>query len=85
MQRYYNLGSDLFRYRSVLQEILRDVKAGDRISAVYTPREALKFYHNGRYMGEIRDDRFAKRYMNIWLHPNAYYDNLRKSLLYGTS
>lgn len=85
MERYYNLGSKLSNYREVLGRIFPDVKPGDRISALYTPQVGLKFYQNVRYIGEIRDNQFAQRFINIWLHPNAHYSDLRHSLLYGAS
>ena len=83
MKRYDNLGPELSRYREKLTQIFPKVVSGDRISAIYDPKKGLKFFYNGRSIGEIQDKTFAKRFINIWLHPNAYYDSFRRKLLFG--
>ena len=82
LRRYYSdIDEKEQGYRSQLHDILVDVIEGDRIAAIYIPNEGLIFYHNGIKKGIIQDDEFAKRYINIWLHPNAHYQGFKKKLI----
>ena len=82
MRRYYKLSkADETNYRTQLSRVYPSVKSGDRITAVFTPKEGVKFYYNGSFRGEIKGGSFAHKFINIWLHPNAYYGDLRNDLL----
>lgn len=60
-----------------------DVNAGDRITGVLTPKVGVAFYLNGRALGEVREPRFAERFMGIWLSPDTSEPALRTALLTG--
>lgn len=81
IERYYNIGKNKRIYRETLNSILLSVEEGDRISAVYQPGRGLSFFYNSKKIGLIDDLDFAKKYIMIWLHPQAYYEDVRRGLL----
>lgn len=58
-----------------------DVKAGDRISGLNAPSEAISFFVNGRLQRRIEDPLFARLFLGIWLAPQSSEPGLRKQLL----
>ena len=84
MSRYHRLtAEDEKRYRRELARVFRDVKPEDTITAVFTPGEELSFFHNGQPTGQLYDMRFAKRFLDIWLHPDCHYAEMRRQLVTG--
>lgn len=81
LERYYDIIRDKRIYIEILNSILPSVQEGDRISAVFQPGIGLVFFYNGQEIGVIHDLDFAKKYIMIWLHPKAYYADVRKGLL----
>ncbi len=81
MARHQPIGPLEASYRASLEQIFVDVNAGDRITAVFVPREGLTFYFNGTPLGKIKDLTLATRLIGIWLHPNAHYGEMRSALL----
>lgn len=81
LQRYYDITTQEAAYRQTLKAILPSVEEGDRITAIFTPGKGLTFYHNATPLGAIQDLDFAQKYIMIWLHPKAHYDDLRRDLL----
>jgi hypothetical protein len=73
------------RWESALVEVLRDVRAGDRILGVHQPGRGAEFFYNGRRTGEIADAEFAPRFFGIWLAPHSSEPALRDALLAGTA
>jgi hypothetical protein len=63
-----------------LAALLPDVVAGDRLLGIHEPGGAL-FYFNGRWLGEVRDAEFARRFFGIWLDPQTSAPELRAALL----
>ena len=74
-------------WRAQLQALLPDVRAGDRLTAVARPGQALRLYANGRLRGDAgaADDAaaaaFARRFIGIWLGPQTSQPALRRALL----
>lgn len=58
-----------------------NVQAGTRLSALYRPAEAGRFFVNGSAGAEIRDAEFARRFFGIWLGPQTSEPKLRLQLL----
>ncbi len=67
-----------------MSAIFTDVKAGDRITGIQQPREATRFFLNGRAIGEIRDAEFTALFFGIWLSPKTSEPGLRKALIGGS-
>ncbi len=82
--RYYQLGG--LEQKDYYNQLLRnfvDVKSKDQITAVYQASGVTTFYHNQKETGKITDKRFSKIFLDIWLHPKAYYGDMRDDLLGG--
>ncbi len=72
MQRNHTIVPELLkRYQQELEAVFPKVKNRDTITAVFTPHKRLTFYYNGDPVGTILDMVFARRFLDIWLHPNS--------------
>jgi hypothetical protein len=69
------------RWLAQMTQLFPDVKEGDRITGVYKPGEAARFYVNSRFKGEVRDADFARAFFGIWLSPRTSEPALRDSLI----
>lgn len=69
------------RWLQAMLQFFPDVAEGDRLTGVHRPGEAARFFHNGRFVGEIRDAEFARRFFGIWLTPQTSEPSLREALL----
>jgi hypothetical protein len=73
--------SDAERWLATMKKLFPDVQAGDRITGIHRPDEGARFHHNGRFLGEVPDPRFARLFFAIWLSPRTSEPRLRASLL----
>ncbi len=64
-----------------MQRVLADVKEGDHLTGVVTPTRSAKFFHNGRYRGEIVDPAFTDAFFGIWLGEKTSQPRMRDQLL----
>lgn len=65
-----------------LTEIFPDIKEGDKLLASYSPELGIVFYHNTKKkVGEIKDLKFSKIFLDIWLGDKASDSDFRKKLL----
>lgn len=64
-----------------LQRLIPDVKAGDRLTAVYEPGQRLQLFANGSLRGHMADTALAQRFVGIWLAPATSEPALRAALL----
>lgn len=71
------------RWLQAMQQIFPDVADGDRLTGVHRPGEGARFFHNGRFIGEVREPEFARRFFGIWLTPQTSQPALREALLGG--
>lgn len=58
-----------------------DVEKDSRITGVYVPGQATRFYLNGAPLGVIADPEFGPAFFGIWLHPKTSEPALRRALL----
>jgi hypothetical protein len=68
-------------YQNKLEEIFLDVKKGDRKTAFFDPKKGVKLYFNGKFVGEINDLIFAKRFIDIWLSDKSSYPQMTSAIL----
>ena len=68
-------------YISYLQKAFRNVKDGDHITAIYTPKTSIAFYYNGALTASIASPTFARAFLDIWLSEKTSEPHLRKKLL----
>jgi hypothetical protein len=71
------------RWLQAMTAVFPDVREGDRITGVGKPREAARFFVNGRLRGEVGDGEFARRFFGIWLSPQTSEPALRRALIHG--
>jgi Chalcone isomerase-like len=69
------------RWGGQMKRFFVDVVAGDHITGVNLPQLGVRFYYNGKLLGEIADHEFAKAFFAIWLDPRTSDPALRKKLL----
>lgn len=81
MESHYELTEEEKEfYKNKLHIIFPSIKKGDRIKLHYTYKEGVKLYYNNNFIGEIADSTFAYRFANIWIHPNAKFNDTRNFL-----
>jgi hypothetical protein len=69
------------RWFAAMKALFPDVDAGHRLTGVHRPGEAARFFHNGRFLGEVRDAEFARLFFGIWLSRETSEPTLRAALL----
>jgi hypothetical protein len=50
----------------LIDEIYKDVQAGDKYLIDFTPGNGIRLYLNDIFQGQVNDDEFAKVYLKIW-------------------
>jgi hypothetical protein len=71
----------LKNYQNKLEEIFFEVKKGDRKTAFFDPKNGVKLYFNGKFVGEIKDLIFAQRFVDIWLSRNSSFPKMTNAIL----
>jgi hypothetical protein len=72
------------QHRSWLSQMIRlfpDVKEGTHITGVYLPELGVRFYQDGKLLGEVQDTEFGHAFFAIWLDANTSAPALREALL----
>lgn len=64
-----------------MDQLFPDVKDGTRLTGLYLPGKGVRFYRDGRVLGAIDDDAFARAFFAIWLDPRTSAPDLRRALL----
>jgi hypothetical protein len=70
-------------WSALLNQLIPNVRAGERLTGVYVPQKGLQLMHQEQLMGEMRDTELAQRFMGIWLAPETSQRQLRQQLLAG--
>lgn len=73
--------STVGQWRQALSRVLVDVRAGDRLTGVYTPMQGARFYANDSETGRVDDPVLAHAFFSIWLGPSTRDPVLRRKLL----
>jgi hypothetical protein len=71
----------LTRWRDDLRRLFPEVRAGDTLIGVHVPKQGVRFFHGGRFSGEIAETEFARAFFAIWLDPRTRAPELRERLL----
>lgn len=64
-----------------MEALFPDVHEGTSISGIYLPGQGVRFYLDGKPLGEIADAEFALAFFAIWLDQRTSAPSLRKQLL----
>jgi hypothetical protein len=77
----YGTPAQQARWGALMKQFFVDVADGDTITGLNLPASGVRFYYNGKPIGEIEDREFAKAFFAIWLDPRTSEPALRKELL----
>jgi Chalcone isomerase-like len=64
-----------------LTNFLPNVESGQTLTAIYTARQGITFYYEGRQIAQIPGAEFSKAFFGIWLDPKTSAPKLRAELL----
>ncbi len=73
--------TQLQSWLATLQTLMPNVRAGESITAIYSPDQGMQLLHQDRLLGELRDAEFARRFLGIWLATETSQRQLRQNLL----
>jgi hypothetical protein len=73
--------AELGRWGEAMRNIFPDVRAGDRLTGLFLPPGAVRYFRNGAPIGEIVDPAFARAFFGIWLDPKTSRADFRAKLL----
>ena len=69
------------RWGEEMRRMFPDVRRGDRLTGVNLPGGVVRYFHNGKSIGEIADPGFAQAFFGIWLDPKSSEADFRQLLL----
>jgi hypothetical protein len=69
------------RWGEEMRRMFPDVRRGDRLTGVNLPGGVVRYFHNGKSIGEIADPGFARAFFGIWLDPKTSQLDFRQLLL----
>jgi hypothetical protein len=64
-----------------LEKIFPDIASGDTLIGLHLPDKGTLFLHNGKPVGDIPGDAFAKAFFGIWLDERTSVPKLRSALI----
>jgi len=77
----YGNADERARWDAFMQRVFPDVRKGDRLTGLHLPGRGVRFFHNGRPIGESPDPAFARAFFAIWLDPRTSAPDFRRTLL----
>jgi hypothetical protein len=69
------------RWGEEMRRMFPDVRRGDRLTGVNLPGGIVRYFHNGKAIGDIADPGFARAFFGIWLDPKTSEAGFRQLLL----
>jgi hypothetical protein len=77
----YGTAEQRYRWGEAMRRMFPDVRRGDRLTGVSLPGGIVRYFHNGKSIGEIADPGFARAFFGIWLDPKTSEFEFRQMLL----
>ena len=77
----YGTAEQRARWGDEMRRMFPDVRRGDRLTGVNLPGGVVRYFHNGKSIGEIADPGFARAFFGIWLDPKTSEFVFRQLLL----
>jgi len=77
----YGTAEQRSRWGEEMRRFFPDVRRGDRLTGVNLPGGVVRYFHNGKSIGEIADPGFARAFFGIWLDPKTSEVDFRQLLL----
>jgi hypothetical protein len=75
---------DRARWLDEMQGLFPDVREGQELAGLNILGQGVRFYLDGRTIGEVMDPEFARAFFAIWLDPRTKAPSLRVALLNET-
>ena len=69
------------RWGEEMKRVFPNVRRGDRITGVNLPGGIVRYFFNGKSIGDIVDPDFARAFFGIWLDPKSSQLDFRQMLL----
>jgi hypothetical protein len=73
----------LARWGEAMRRIFPDVVKGDAVTGLFLPPGIVRYFLNGKLVGEIIDPSFARAFFGIWMDPRTSRGDYRQKLLGG--
>jgi hypothetical protein len=80
----FGTARDRNRWLEEMQGLFPDVGEGQELAGLNIPGRGVRFYLDGRTIGEVLDPEFARAFFAIWLDPRTKAPSLRVALLNET-
>ena len=64
-----------------MKKLFPNVDEGNKLTGIFIPEQASRFFLDGKPIGEIDDPEFGPAFFSIWLHPKTSAPKLRRLLL----
>lgn len=77
----YGTADQRARWHAAMLRLFPDIRRGDRMTGVHTAEGVVRYYHNGRLLGEVDDREFGRAFFAIWLDPRTSRTDFRERLL----
>jgi hypothetical protein len=68
-------------WATFMDSVFVDVQAGDRLTGVHLPSAGVRFFLNGKLIGESPDVVFSEAFFKIWMDPKTKRKDLRSALM----
>lgn len=72
--------NDQQRWLASLADLWPDIRSQDSLSFYQDADGYGHFYYNRRYLGTIKDERFSRAFLNIWLAENSAFPRFSQQL-----
>ena len=77
----YGTAEQRLRWGEEMKRVFPDVRRGDRLTGIHLPGGVVRYFLNGKSIGEIADPGFARAFFGIWLDPKTSQLDFRQMLL----
>ena len=77
----YGTAEQRARWGREMKRVFPDVRRGDRLTGVNLPGGVVRYFYNGKPIGDIADPGFAQAFFGIWLDPKTSQRDFRQTLL----
>ena len=68
-------------WSAFMDSVFVDVKPGDHLLGIHLPNAGVRFFYNGKLVGESADVAFSEAFFKIWLDAKTRRKDLRSALL----
>lgn len=69
------------RWLTQMESCFPQVEDGTHLTGIHVPGSGVRYYRDGKWICEIRDQEFATAFFAIWLDPRTSAGQLREELL----